>query len=554
MTLSFKQLANELLFIPLGGAGEIGMNLALYHYKGKWLIVDVGIGFADQHFPGIDIMVPNINFINKHIKKTDIVGIVLTHAHEDHIGGLQYLWYELKAPVYTTTFTATVLKAKFAEFGLKEKDFITEVAPNTLIDLGPFSINMVGITHSIPDNHGVLIKTEKGNIFHTGDWKLDDKPVVGEVTNEKLLRQIGDEGVLAMIGDSTNIFNPGKTGSEGDLQESLEELIGQAREGMIVVTTFASNIARLYSIAQAAKKAKRKVILAGRSLWRMYRAALSAGYLEDMDEFLPDTEAIRFKRHEILVICTGCQGEPLAATSKMAYGHHQNLKLVPNDTIIFSSKIIPGNEKKIYGLLNQFCLMGVEVLTENDHFVHVSGHPSQQDVAQMYDLLRPTIAIPVHGEAIHIHMHAKFAKEQGCKHVIEVKNGDVVLLNKTKSNKIAQVEAGYTLIDGTYLLDENSPVLRARRRMRDNGLLSVTCIVHKKMLAEDVIIHAPGILDDNEDSEIIDEMKAMVSEIVDKSHNKPTDVLKQSLNAMLKKFIKHEVGKRPEVILHVHRI
>lgn len=550
MNLNFKELKKELLFLPLGGSGEIGMNLNVYHYKGKWLIVDMGIGFADNHFPGVEIIVPNINFLIE--KRKDIVGILLTHAHEDHIGAVPYLWSEIQIPIYTNNFTATVLKAKLNEHGLSGKAPIHILKNNSKIDIGPFNIELINITHSILENNGIMIRTKAGNIFHTGDWKIDDNPTLGELTDEKRLKELGKEGVLAMIGDSTNIFNEGRSGSEGDLEKSLTTLISDCKKGMVVVTTFASNAARLYSIAKAAKKAKRRVTLTGRSLWRMYRAARDCGYLNDIDEFLDEKGIQGLSREEILIISTGCQGEPLAAVSKLANNSHQFLKLIPGDTIIFSSKIIPGNDRKIFDLFNKFCKMGVEVLTERDHFVHVSGHPGQEEVAMMYKYLKPKIAIPVHGEAVHIHAHAKFAKQNGCKYSIEITNGEVLKLSEEGPEKIGRVEAGYMLIDGESILDEASPVIKSRRKIRDNGAVFVTLNLLAKGKRSEILeahVSATGLLDKTGDRELI---KTIEEEIASLSINNEinSDIEKQVIS-FVKKIIKKELNKFPEITVHI---
>ena len=550
MQIDFKKLKKELLFVPLGGAGEIGMNLNMYHFNGKWLIVDVGMGFADHNFPGVDIIVPNIEFLMA--QKQNIVGIVLTHAHEDHLGAIPYLWHDIKTPIYTNNFTATVLKAKLNEHGMAGQVPIHVVKSNEKTALGPFEVELVNVTHSILENNGVMIRTEAGNIFHTGDWKIDDNPILGPLTDKERLRELGDEGILAMIGDSTNIFNHGSSGSEGDLEKSLEDLICSYSEGMVVVTTFASNVARLHSVAKAAKAANRKVVLAGRSLWRMYRAARDCGYLDDIDDFLEDKAVQGLRREEILVISTGCQGEHLAAVNKFANGTHPSIKLVKGDTIIFSSKIIPGNDKRIYELFNKFCRMGIEVLTERDHFVHVSGHPGQMDVAVMYELLKPLIAVPVHGEAIHIHEHARFAKQHGCKYSAEIMDGSVLNLSQEGPKVLGAVESGYTLIDGESMLVESSPIIRTRRKIRDNGAVFITAILDnnkKHAKVRQAFVSSPGLLDSNEDKGLID---VVISEITDMSFAKSSlGEIEKAIVIFTKKLFKKELGKFPEIVVHI---
>ncbi|MBS0235995.1 MAG: ribonuclease J [Proteobacteria bacterium] len=548
MTFNIKNYKDDLLFIPLGGADEIGMNLNLYHYKGKWLLIDLGIGFADQQYPGVDIIVPDIAFLAKH--KQDIVGLVLTHAHEDHLGAVQYLWHELECPVYTTAFTAAVLKAKLNEMGKKDQVPITEIKSDTRLSIGPFDLQAVGITHSIPEMHAIAIRTDMGVVFHTGDWKFDHDPIIGAKTDEELLRSIGDEGVLAVVGDSTNIFSPGVSGSEGDLQGSLEDIIKDLKKRMVVVSTFASNIARLHSIAKAAQNAGRKVALAGRSLWRIYDAALSTGYLQDLDPFIREQQIKKYRRDEILVICTGCQGEPLAAASKLANNSHQHFALQRNDVMIFSSKIIPGNEKKIFALFNKLARKGVDIMTERDHFVHVSGHPSRDEVAKMYELLRPRISIPVHGEAAHLHEHAKFARTFGAQ-AIEPYNGIVIRIGDEGAEKIGEVQSGYLAIDGYTILESNSPLIAARRRMM-HGALIITLIVNKQNVLVKPSLSTPGILDPRADKELLDELTAMIEGACgEQVVNSETE---RRAHSMVRKFISNELGKEPHILVQIAKV
>ena len=553
MNFNIKKHYNNLLFLPLGGAGEIGMNLNLYHYQGKFLLVDMGIGFADDHLPGIDIVVPNINFLIKNRK--NIVGLILTHAHEDHIGAVPYLWEDLKCPIYTTKFTAAVLKSKLREFKLTEELKIIELNSNSNFKVDPFSIEMVEITHSIPEMNALLIKTPIGNVFHTGDWKLDPSPVIGNTTDEEKLKEIGKQGILAMVSDSTNIFSSGHSGSEGDLADNFVKLIKGYTKNLIVVTTFASNIARLYSIAKAAEKLNRKVILLGHSLWRIYKAAKDTGYLQDIKPFLKDTAIRDYKRNELLIVCTGCQGEKLAATNKLANKSHQKIKLQKNDAVIFSSKIIPGNEKKIFALFNKFCHMGIEVLTEKDHFVHVSGHPYRDEVSKMYDMIKPKIAIPVHGEAIHLHEHCKFAKKKGIKTTVEVENGDVILIDEKNTEKLVNIESGCFAIDGNFILDEKSQILKNRAIMKDHGIVFVVLIVNKKgKLLKKPMISTPGLMDEREDEELIATLQDNVANILSTFKTCNDVKIKKSVQSSLKKFLKKEVNKEPMIIVKVEQV
>jgi ribonuclease J len=378
MAFNFKEYAGELLFVPLGGSNEIGMNFNLYAYKGKWLLVDLGIGFADAYLPGVDIILPDISFITQY--KKDIVGLVLTHAHEDHLGGVPYLWEELGCPIFATAFTASVLKAKLAEEGISGKVPITEVRPGQKIELSPFEFEMIPLTHSIPEMQAIAIRTDKGVVMHTGDWKLDPDPLVGPVSDEETLSRYGDEGVLAMICDSTNVFVDGTSGSESGVRDNLARIISECKQ-RAVVTTFASNIARLESVIRAGEAAGRHVALAGRSLRRITTAAKENGYLKGVKPFLNEHEINDVPKSDILILCTGCQGEPLAALSKISRGEHPSIRLSAGDTVIFSSRKIPGNETRVAFIYNALVKRGIEVITEKRQHVHVSGHPCRAYVS-----------------------------------------------------------------------------------------------------------------------------------------------------------------------------
>ena len=551
MSFDIKKHKNDLIFIPLGGAGEIGMNVNLYQYKGQWLMVDLGAGFTDDYFPGVDMMVAEIDYISK--QKDKLLGIVLTHAHEDHLGAVQYLWKELRCPIYTTKFTANFLRAK-----LKETDFgrdvkIIEIDQNSITQIGPFAIETIPLSHSTPEMQSLMIRTDLGNVFHTGDWKFDHDPLIGDPNDQKLLAKLGKEGVLAMVGDSTNVFNDTYSGSEGDLRASIIELVKDCKK-MVVVTTFASNVARMETILRAAEAAGRKVVMAGRSLWRVLEAAQASGYLLDIPPVLRPDQMGTIKREKLLVMSTGCQGEPMAATFKMANGLHPNLKLLPGDTIIFSSKIIPGNEKKIFRLLNQLIAQQIEVLTEKEHFVHVSGHPSQGELKLMYELIRPQVTVPVHGELMHIHEHIRLAKSWGVPHAVQVANGDVIKLAPGEAKVIDKVESGYLGIDGHFLLPGNSSILKARRRLQESGVVFIVLMLNdRNQMVMPPVIKAPGVLDMEEDRVIVTQMakevhKALGSLMETVSVKKQRgDVVESTVRSALRHVLKHEVGKSPMI-------
>ncbi|MCE3233330.1 MAG: Ribonuclease 1 [Rickettsiaceae bacterium] len=557
MTLNLAKHKNDLLFLPLGGAGEIGMNLNLYHLDGKWLIADFGAGFAEDYLPGVDMTVPDITFIKKY--KKDIVGLVLTHAHEDHLGAIPYLWDELECQVYATPFTAAFLKAKLLDGATRKKVNIVEKPIGSSFKLGPFEIEYVQITHSVPEMNGAFIRTKHGNVFHSGDWKFDPRPMLGGVSDEAKLKKYGDEGVLAMVSDSTNVFSPGHSKSEGDLRESLIDLVSGCQK-LVMVTTFASNVARIESIAEAAKKSGRKVILAGRSLWRIVNAAKDCGYLQDAPEFLSDDAIGKYPREKLLVICTGCQGEPLAATNKIANAEHKNITLKPGDTIIFSSKIIPGNDKRIFRLFNKFVKLGVDVLTEKDHFVHVSGHPNVEDMKHMYSLIRPQISIPVHGEDVHIHEHVRLAKQWGVKECIQVENGVVTKLAPGEPEKIAVVQAGELGIDGNFLLSPDSQIMRMRRKLQRDGIIIISLVFGKTgRLIVKPIISAPGTLDSKEDADIFEDMVYEIQEALEENHNgtkkqQSDERMENVTRSAVRRIIKQEVGKMPPIEVNIERV
>lgn len=552
MAINFNQYNDDVLFVPLGGCNEIGMNLNAYRYRGKWILIDLGIGFAGDHLPGIEVVVPNIDAITPF--KNDIVGLVLTHAHEDHLGAVATLWPELGCPVYATSFTSNVLKNKLAEEGLQGKVKMHEVKAGEHYAIGPFGFEMVPITHSIPEMHAVALRTECGIVMHTGDWKLDHSPMVGVTTDEETLKKYGDEGVLAMVCDSTNVFVEGQSGSESHVRTELTEIIRHC-EDRVVVTTFSSNIARLETIIHAAISAGRSVALVGRSIWRMVQAAQDAGYLNDVGSFLTDLQGMECPRDKILFICTGCQGESRAAMSKIARGEHPAIRLTPGDTVIFSSRTIPGNESSVGYMVNKLVAQGCEVMNDRTGFIHVSGHPAREELRRMYQLVRPRIAVPVHGEARHIHEHANFARELQVPMAIEPKNGVVINLTAEKPGIIGMVDWGYLALDGTSLIDSNSSIIRTRRKLRDDGFMVVSIAIGKKgELVGVPMISAPGCLDDDEDQELFTLLREEVAEAVAKNSRSKGRQLDETIRAALRKVIRDELGKKPVLSVHIHQM
>jgi len=472
---------DELLFVPLGGAGEIGLNLNLYGLDGQWLMVDLGISFADETLPGVEIILPDPQFIAA--RSEDLCGLILTHAHEDHFGAIPYLWQRLGCPIWCTRFTAALLRRKLDEADLAGVP-INVVEPGERFTIGPFAAQLVRVTHSIPEAHALALRTPHGTILHTGDWKLDPAPLVGPLTATDDLEALGEEGVLAMVADSTNILDPGTSGSEAEVLDSLLGLVGDLKQ-RVVLTTFASNIARLQTAIRVAEAVGREVCAVGRSMHRMLEAAREAGYLADLPDLLDERTAKTLPRDKVLWLVTGCQGEPRSALTRIAAGQHPALRLEPGDAVLFSSKIIPGNERTLYNLHNSLVARGIEVITEADHFVHVSGHPCRDEVEQMYRWIRPKIAIPVHGEARHLHEHLALARRLGVPQPIEVKNGDLVRLAPEPVEVFDEVPIGRLVVENDGLIAAGDELFRTRRRLSAHGtvLVGIVLDVYGTLLA-----------------------------------------------------------------------
>jgi ribonuclease J len=471
---------DELVFLPLGGSNEIGMNLNLYGFgpthARKWIVVDVGVTFGDPTTPGVDIIMPDTSYA----EGLDILGIVLTHAHEDHIGAIGWLWPKLKAPVYATPFTAFLVREKLRDAGILDKVDLREVPLGGTMNLGPFEVTMVTIAHSIPEPNGLAIKTPLGTILHTGDWKIDDEPITGKPVDADAMRKLGDDGVLAMVCDSTNVFVDGVAGSEAEVRDKLGALI-KTLKGKVAVACFASNVARLDSVVRAAAAAGRRVALVGRSMHRITAAAKSVGLLSDVAEFVTDSEAGRFPPDKILYLCTGSQGEPRAALSRIAEGGHPHVKLGEGDSCIFSSRVIPGNDIPIRNLQNKLADRGVRLYTERDHpGIHVSGHPCRDELKQMYQWARPEISVPTHGERRHLLEHCALAKDMQVPQAIAPRNGDMVRLAPGRAEIIDEVPSGRLFVDGNVLEPEGGEALRERRHAATNGVLVVSLVLDRK--------------------------------------------------------------------------
>lgn len=461
----------ELLFLALGGSGEIGMNVNLYGCQGKWVMVDCGMSFSEPQYPGVELVLPDLEFIEE--RRDDLLGIVLTHGHEDHIGALPWLWEDLRVPLYATPFTAGLIRRKMEEAGLADAvELVTIEREHGRFSLGPFTFDYVPLAHSIPEGNALLIETPHGTVFHTGDWKLDEEPQLGSPSTDEELSAIGDRGVLALVCDSTNVFNESASGSEGAVREGLDEVIGAAG-GRVLVTTFASNAARLKTLGEVAQDTGRTVCIAGRSLDRILGNARETGYLRDFPPTVDFDRAMELPPRELMVIATGGQGEPRAALSRVAEGTHP-LKLDRGDLVVFSSKQIPGNETAIGRIQNLLAARGIEMITDRQAEIHVSGHPGRPELAEMYRWIRPEILVPVHGEMRHMAEQARFGREQGVPRAILQHNGDVVRLAPDGPEIVGNERTGRLVVDGDMLVPGDGLTMVERRRLAYRGLIAVT--------------------------------------------------------------------------------
>jgi len=550
----------EFIFCPLGGSGEIGMNMNLFAYGNpdnrKWIIVDIGVTFADDTIPGIDLIYPDPGFIVD--KKDDLLGLVLTHAHEDHIGAIAHIWPKLLCNIYATPFTAVLIQEKFKEKKIDITNKLKIIKLNGNVQLGPFKIEFVTLTHSILEPNGLSIKTPAGMVLHTGDWKCDPNPLIGETINEKKLKQIGEEGVLAMICDSTNVFSPGRAGSEMDVRKSLLNIMEKIPK-RIVVTSFASNVARMESIFYCAKKTRRKISLIGRSMHRIYKAAKQCGYLKNLIEPINSKEAKKSSREKIIYLCTGSQGEPNGAMMRLANYIHPDVFIEKGDTVIFSSKIIPGNEKKLSKLHNQLVKNGIEVISEETNFVHVSGHPNREDLKDMYNWVKPRSVIPVHGEHRHMIEHINFAKEMQVPYPVQVENGDIVkLFPGEKPNIIDKAPVGRVFVDGNISVGEESQSIKDRKNLSYNGFLEITIIVNNSgKVINKPIISFKGIPTDNDNNDFLIDLEDKIRntcKTFSLKNSKQEYNLVETLKTNCRKTVKEKTGKRPHTNVNLVRI
>ena len=549
----------ELIFCPLGGSGEIGMNMNLYAYgkedDQKWIIVDMGVTFADDTIPGVDLIMPDPGFIID--KKDDLLGIVLTHAHEDHIGAVAHIWPELKCKLYATPFTAALLTEKFKEKKIDISSFLKIVPLNSQIKLGAFEIDFVTLTHSILEPNGLSIKTPLGTILHTGDWKIDPNPLIGNKIDEEKLKKIGSSGVSAMICDSTNIFSPGRAGSESDVRDSLLRIM-EVKTKRILVTSFASNVARMESIFYCAKKTGRSICLVGRSMHRIFKAARKCGYLKGLIEPLEPRDAKKVSKNKILYLATGSQGEPMGAMNRIVNGSHPDVFLEEGDCVIFSSKIIPGNEKKLYNLQNQIVKNNIEIISEENAFVHVSGHPNRDDLKDMYTWVKPKSIIPVHGEHRHMQEHVSFAKEMQIPKTLLIENGDIIkLLPGDAPQIIDKAPSGRVYLDGSINVETDSQSIKDRKNLSINGYLEITLLVSNNGKIKKPIISFRGIPENQNNEPFIFDMEDEIFNICRtfsiESKNQQKNLI-ETIKQNCRRIVREKTGKKPFTNINIARI
>ncbi|HYC03097.1 MAG TPA: ribonuclease J [Azospirillaceae bacterium] len=547
---------DALYFLPLGGAGEIGMNLNLYGHAGRWLMVDLGVSFGDETTPGIDVLMPDPAFIAERAE--DLVGLVITHAHEDHLGAIQYLWPELRCPIYATPFAASVLRNKLRERELDRRVQIIEVAPGERWPVGPFDLELVAVTHSVPEPNALVIRTPAGTVVHSGDWKLDPDPVIGPTADEAALQALGHQGVTALVCDSTNALVPGHSGSEAAVAKSFEELFGLYEGKRIAVSCFATNVARLHSVAVAAAAHDRHVALVGRSLWRINEAARANGYLTDLPPFVTERDAGFLPREKTVLICTGSQGEPRAALSRIAAGDHPEVDLEPGDVVIFSSREIPGNERAIANVQNGLIRRGIEVLTADDAFVHVSGHPCRDELARMYQLVRPQIAIPVHGERRHLQAHAQLALSCQVGQALIPEDGAVIRLAPGPAEIVGHVHAGRLCVDGKKIVPLNGNAMRSRARMSYSGAAVATLVLNERgELLADPKLAVMGLLDGEEDEADLEDAIEAVRRAVESiplSQRRDDTAIREAARIAVRRSFNASQGRKPVTEIHLVRV
>ena len=549
---------NELVFLPLGGVGEIGMNLGVYGFgpegNRQWLMVDLGVSFAGPELPGVDLVMPDIRFLEN--ERPNILGLVVTHAHEDHFGAILDLWPKLKIPVYCTAFTAGLLETK------RELDYSSYDVPVTLFkagdqfELGPFAIEAIAVAHSIPEPVSLAIKTSLGTVIHTGDWKIDNEPSLGAPTDEKRFRELGDEGVLALVCDSTNSMREGVSPTEHDVLESLTDIISNEK-GRVAITTFSSNVGRIISIARAAKEAGRQVLLVGRSIKRSVTVAEELGYLEGIDPFLNEEDYPYIPRDKIVMVLTGSQGEQRAALAKLSRDEMRSLALTAGDTVIYSSRSIPGNERSIIDTQNRLIDMGVKIITDHDALVHVSGHPRRNDLKKMYEWVRPKILVPVHGEALHLAAQTVLGRQAGIKTVAEIRNGDMLKLAPEPAEIIDEVPVGQIYKDGNLIGNEDEMGISERRKLSYVGHVAVSFLLDKHYnLVEMPEVVTFGLPETDDEGELFDDIISNTIETtidsIPRARRKDDEVIHEAVRRSIRATINEKWGKKPVCTVFIH--
>jgi len=551
---------NELVFLPLGGVGEIGMNLGVYGYgpedNRQWLIVDLGVSFGGPELPGVDLVMPDVTFLEN--ERPNILGLVVTHGHEDHFGAILDLWPKLKIPVYCTAFTAGLLDTK------RELDYSSYDVPVTIFkagdqfELGPFSLEAIAVAHSIPEAVSLAIKTPLGTVIHTGDWKIDIEPSLGLPTDEKRFRELGNDGVLALVCDSTNAMREGVSPTEHDVFNSLAKIISNEK-GRVAVTTFSSNVGRILSIARAAKEAGRQVLLVGRSIKRSVSVAEELGYLDGIDAFLSEEDYPYIPRDKIVMVLTGSQGEQRAALSKLSRDEMRSLALTAGDTVIYSSRSIPGNERAIIDTQNRLTDMGVKIITDHDALVHVSGHPRRSDLKKMYEWVKPDILVPVHGEALHLAAQTALGRQVGIKRVAEIRNGDMLKLAPEPVEVIDEVPVGLIYKDGNLIGNEDELGISERRKLSYVGQVSASFLLDKHYNLADVPeVVSFGLPETDDEGNLIDEIITDTIETtidsIPRAKRKDDDVLCEAIRRAIRAEVNEIWGKKPVCAVFMHRL
>lgn len=545
----------EVVFVPLGGAGEIGMNLSLYGFNGSWIAVDLGIAFGDDATPGVDVLVPDTSFIRELPGRLD--ALFITHAHEDHLGAIPYLWHRFRCPIYASPFAAGLIEHKLSGQGTEERPDLRIIEPQRHVTVGAFEVEYVRAAHSIPEAHILALRCRAGTIVHATDWKMDDDPLVGYRTDEKRLREIGDEGVMALVCDSTNVFVEEEAGSEGKLREAFIDLI-KGIDTRIAVACFASNVARLDTVAAAAKATGRSAALVGRSMWRTTEIARQCGYLADSEPFLTEHDVGYLPREKTIIAVTGSQGEPRSALSRIAMEDHPEVNLEPGDVVIFSSKKIPGNELAIARIENQLSRRGIRIITDDDAFVHVSGHPAREELVKLYQWLKPETLVPIHGETRMLHEQADLAADCQIPQTAIVENGMALRLGPGRPEIVDYVTSGRLALDGTRLVPVDGNVIRSRRRLNFAGSAVATVVIDRRgHLVAEPQVSIQGLIDREEDGDISDYALDAIHDAMDrlsKSDRRDDAAVSEAVRIAVRRSLRGTTGKRPITDVHVVRV